>query len=155
MFFFISLNIKLKRLSIDDVSTAETLMNIGDIFIKKGNSNEQYKIKGRFYYEKALKIYKINKHVNGIHILNGIGHIYENIHKYRLANDYYSEAFENYVLSNDTVKKTCENNLARIKWFNGVKNCILAFSIFSFTVLLIFHDHVISNAFVLFYFSVL
>ncbi|CAF4849489.1 unnamed protein product [Rotaria sp. Silwood1] len=93
--FFISLNIKLKRLVINDVRTAETLMNI------------------------ALAIYTTNKCVNTIHILNRIGTIYENIHKYRLAIQYYTkalEAFENYFLSDDSVKQACENNLARIKW---------------------------------------
>jgi len=117
--YFISLNIKLKCLPTNDIRIAKSLTNIGDVYIKKGNNNVQYKIKGRFYYEKALEIYKINKHVNTIHILNRIGHIHENMNKYHLANQYYSEALEvckNYFLSDDSVKKTCENNLARIKW---------------------------------------
>ncbi|CAF1369806.1 unnamed protein product [Rotaria sordida] len=117
--FFISLNIKLKRLAINDIRTAETLMNIGNVFIKKAEITKQYKIKARFYYEKALDIYTANKHINTIHILNRLGAIYENIHKYYLAIEYYRNAlekFENYFLSDDFLKQTCQNNLARIKW---------------------------------------
>jgi tetratricopeptide (TPR) repeat protein len=56
--FRIDLNIKQKCLPINDVSTAKTRMNIGDIFIEKEKnrcwkSNEQYKIKVRSYYVKA------------------------------------------------------------------------------------------------------
>ncbi|CAF4179480.1 unnamed protein product [Rotaria sordida] len=122
--FYISLNIKLKCLSANDVSTAETLMNIGDVFFEKEKnerwkSNEQYKIKSRFYYEKALEIYTKNKHVNTIHTLNRIGIIYEEIHKYHVALQYYRKALETFgtdILSDDSLKEICENNVARIKW---------------------------------------
>jgi tetratricopeptide (TPR) repeat protein len=117
--FSISLDIKKKRLPINDICIAETLINIGDIFIRKGKSNEQYKIKARFYYEKALDIYISNKHISTVQIFHLIGLIYENMHKYHLAIEYYKKAlkiFHHYSISDNSVLETCENNIARIKW---------------------------------------
>jgi tetratricopeptide (TPR) repeat protein len=90
-------------------------MFLGDVYNEKG-----YKIKARLYYEKALIIYEKKKHVNAIDILNCIGTIYENISKYHLALEYFKKAFaysEKYFPSEDSVKETNENNIARVKWF--------------------------------------
>jgi tetratricopeptide (TPR) repeat protein len=121
--YLISLNIKLQCLSSDDVSIAETLINIGDVYIEQEEnqqwqSDEQYHIKARHYFEQALDIYITNKDINSIRTLNRIGSIYENIHKYHLALDYYGQAMEiseKYFPFDESFKKTNNDNITRVK----------------------------------------
>jgi tetratricopeptide (TPR) repeat protein len=113
--YLISLNMKLECLSNDHIDIADSLMVLGDVYVKKN-----FKIQARFYYEKSLIIYESKEHFNTIDVLNCIGMIYENICKYYLALEYYKKALafsEKYYPADNSVKTTNENNIARIKWF--------------------------------------
>ncbi len=75
--------------------------------------------KARYYFEQVLDIYTIKKDINCIRTLNRIGSIYENIHKYHLALEYYRQAvaiFEKYFPFDNSLKETNNDNIARVKY---------------------------------------
>ena len=97
--YFISLDIKLECLPLDDIGIAETVLDIGDLYYElekdqQRESNDQFESRASAYYTKAVHMYKAKNDVNLIHICNRIGSLYEKIHKYHLALEYYTQATE-------------------------------------------------------------
>ncbi|CAF1449040.1 unnamed protein product [Adineta steineri] len=121
--YLTSLEMKSKCLPIADVRTAETLENIGNTYFEQDKNqlcenDEQYQIKARCYYEKALDIYKIKNDITTIYILNRIASIYENIRQYHCALEYYEQAkyfIENYFSLENSIKETNEHDITRMK----------------------------------------
>ncbi|CAF3844036.1 unnamed protein product [Rotaria sordida] len=123
--FFASLTIRVQCLPSDHIDIAQSFLLIGDVFfelekIADWESIEQYRIKARFYYEQALAIYREKQHANTGYVLHSIGSIYENIHKYHRALEYYYQVwawYQQYPPAEDSDREKCERSIARVKWF--------------------------------------
>ncbi|CAF2781028.1 unnamed protein product [Rotaria sp. Silwood2] len=117
--YLISLNMKLECLLEDHVDIAESFMYLGDVYNEKVNvEKEEYKFKAQSYYERALLIYQKWNHSNTVYIFNCIGGIYENIHEYRIAVEYYGKSLEmaeKYYPSNESVQQIYKNNIPRVE----------------------------------------
>ena len=113
--YLISLNMRRKCLPDDHTDIADSLMLLGDVYMKKDSP-----IEARGYYEKALIVYESKEHFNSIDVFNCIGLIYENIHEYHLAFKYYEKAYtfsEKYFPENILVKLENEKNIVRVQPF--------------------------------------
>ncbi|CAF4481319.1 unnamed protein product [Rotaria sp. Silwood2] len=118
--YLISLSMKAECLPSDHTNVAESFMRIGDVFAEKNKitSNEEYCAKALDYYKKALIIYQNCEHSNVAYVLNSIGSIYENLHEYPLALQYYREGctmYQKYYPSEETIRQINENNISRVQ----------------------------------------
>ncbi|UJR08021.1 hypothetical protein I4U23_012299 [Adineta vaga] len=83
--YLLSLNMRLECLPNDHLDVAESLMFLGDVHVKIDIQN-----KALMYYEQALNIYEDKEHFNSIYVLNSMGTVYENMHQYHLALNYFT-----------------------------------------------------------------
>ena len=118
--YLMGLNMKLECIPENDTDIAESLMRIGDVYFQnsKMESKELYYSQAIEYYEMALEKYKKSDHENTAYLLNCIGSIYENLLKYDLALQYYSEAytmFNSYFPFADDTIQLAKDNITRVQ----------------------------------------
>ncbi|CAF1516051.1 unnamed protein product, partial [Rotaria sordida] len=111
--YLIGLKMRLDCLPNEHLDIAESLMFLGDVYIKKDYLNQ-----AQSYYEKALIIYENKEHVNSNYVLSSIGTIYENMSEYHIALQYYKRASAfrvKYFPLDNPMKIINEDNTTRVQ----------------------------------------